>query len=218
MVYRIFDLNSSVNTKEWDPFFSKCPKDPYVMEGFRYKSISWHEGKYNDFRVLPHAPLFQDKKINNVHGNIIRNYPAIESELFKRSDYHSLLNIFSNACRLKGTEIILVQLQRIDCNSFKEGLPAIEGFHRDGIDWLGVFVISRTNIIGAETQIKDKFGKIILSKTIDEGNLLLIDDTKVFHYSTPIRPKENADYGFRDVVLITACSKKLMGGKEMREK
>ncbi|STX50481.1 Uncharacterized protein conserved in bacteria [Legionella busanensis] len=211
MKYCIFDLNDIVKIKEWGKFFSNSPKDPYVQEGFRYKSISWHCGEDKNFKLLPHYPLFQEKKYNQIHGNIVRDYSPIDNELHQREDFYNLLYKFSTICRLKSEEVILVQLQRIDCHSNQQGLTALEGFHRDGIDWLGIFVVSRTNITGAKTQVKDSLGQIIFDKIIPEGNLLILSDTEVLHYSTPIVPSINANYGYRDVVLITACSKNLIG-------
>src|SRR5687768_795454 len=132
MKYYICDLNDNVKIKEWDKFFSNCPKDPYVEAGFRYKSISWHSGVDNNFKLLPHAPLFQEKKYNQIHGDISRDYPPIENELLKREDFQQLLYKFSTLCQLKSSDVILVQLQRIDCHSNQPGLTALEGFHRDG--------------------------------------------------------------------------------------
>lgn len=213
MKYRFLDLNGIVKTQEWGKFFLNCPKDPYVPEGFRYKSISWHCGLDENFKCLPHAPLLQEKKYNPVHGDISRDYSAIENELHQRADFYQLLHKFSTVCQLKNNEVILVQLQRIDCHSDQQGLTALEGFHRDGIDWLGIFVVSRNNIIGAKTQVKDESNQLIFDEIIPEGNLLILRDPEVLHYSTPIIPDINANYGSRDVVLITACSKNLMGPK-----
>lgn len=193
--------------------FDHCPVDPYVPEGYRYKTISWHEGAFNRFNPLPHTTLIQSKIYNPVHGDLVRTYPPNAQNLLSREDFRALLTKFSTECQLSKEDIILVQLQRIDCDFNNKGLPAVEGFHRDGIDWLGIFVVSRTNIVGGETQIKNEFDEIIFQKTIPAGELLLIDDRRVLHYTTPIEPEpqHKQQYGYRDVVLLTACSKKLMG-------
>jgi hypothetical protein len=211
--YNLQDINNKIKIDEWKIFFNNCPKDEYVPEGFRYKRLSWYRISPTGFlELLPHAPLIQSKSYNPVHGDILRDYQPLEKELTIKKDFLFFVKNFSEYCNLKPEDVILVQLQRITCNKDQVGHPAVEGFHRDGVDWLGLMVVSRHNILGAETYLKDESDQIIFESTLQEGELLIIDDRKMLHYTTPIKSNDEAlNHGYRDVIIITACSKSLMG-------
>ena len=84
------------------------------------------------------------------------------------------------------------------------GRPTPEGAHRDGVDLVAVILVGREGVKGGETRVFDADGPAGLRFTMSEPwSLLLLDDARVIHESTPIQPLERAG-GHRDTLVLTA--------------
>ena len=82
------------------------------------------------------------------------------------------------------------------------GRPTPEGAHRDGVDMVAVFMVERSGIKGGETRVFDADGPNGQRFTLAEPwSLLLLDDARVIHESTPIQPL--AEGGHRDTLVVT---------------
>jgi hypothetical protein len=82
------------------------------------------------------------------------------------------------------------------------GRPTPEGAHRDGVDLVAVFLVERHGIKGAETRVFEADGPHGQRFTLTEPwSLLLLDDERVIHESTPIQPLQSVAY--RDTLVIT---------------
>ena len=87
------------------------------------------------------------------------------------------------------------------------GRPTPEGAHRDGVDFVAVFMVNRTNIKGGETRVFEANGPQGERFTLSEPwSLMLLDDTRVIHESTPIQPL--AEGGHRDTLVLTCRADK----------
>ena len=77
-----------------------------------------------------------------------------------------------------------------------------EGAHRDGVDMVAVFMVGRSGIKGGETRVFDADGPNGQRFTLAEPwSLLLLDDARVIHESTPIQPLQPG--GHRDTLVVT---------------
>jgi hypothetical protein len=82
------------------------------------------------------------------------------------------------------------------------GRPTPEGAHRDGVDMVAVFMVARTGIKGGETRVFDAEGPNGQRFTLAEPwSVLLLDDARVIHESTPIQPLQPD--GHRDTLVVT---------------
>ncbi len=82
------------------------------------------------------------------------------------------------------------------------GRPTPEGAHRDGVDLVAVFLVGRDGIKGGETRVFESLGPNGQRFTMTEPwSLLLLDDTRVIHESTPIQPTGLG--GHRDTLVVT---------------
>ena len=82
------------------------------------------------------------------------------------------------------------------------GRPTPEGAHRDGVSLVAVFLVSRHHIKGGETRVFEADGPAGRRFTLDEPwSLLLLDDERVIHETTPIQPT-GAD-AHRDTLVVT---------------
>jgi len=84
------------------------------------------------------------------------------------------------------------------------GRPTPEGAHRDGVDFVAVFLVARESIKGGETRVFEAAGAAGLRFTLARPwSLLLLDDARVIHESTPIQPEDPAAPGHRDTLVLT---------------
>ena len=84
------------------------------------------------------------------------------------------------------------------------GRPTPEGAHRDGVDLVAVFLVGRHRIKGGESRVFEADGPSGQRFTLTEPwSLLLLDDARVIHESTPIQPLEANEMGWRDTLVIT---------------
>tara|TARA_Y100001933_G_C19004973_1_gene566193 strand:- start:2495 stop:3130 length:636 start_codon:yes stop_codon:yes gene_type:complete len=198
---------TSVDIGVFEDYFENMPYDPYVKGDFRkrrYSSIK--KDHYGKFELLPHKTFVQEAKINDLLGDVEREYDELEQELLFSDDF---LNIVEGFVKLSGinpyiTEIGIHQM-RILSSEYIKGEPAPEGRHQDGFDYVGIFCARRVNVTGGESEVflnKDDETPI-LSKILDENELLIVSDRDVFHNATKLSPV-NMELGYRDVFVFTA--------------
>jgi hypothetical protein len=83
------------------------------------------------------------------------------------------------------------------------GRPTPEGAHRDGVDFVSVFLIGQEGVKRGETRVFEAASPHGQLFTLTEPwSLLLLDDAKVIHESTPIRPTGNVP-AHRDTLVLT---------------
>ena len=91
------------------------------------------------------------------------------------------------------------------------GRPTPEGAHRDGVDFVAVFLVDRHHIKGGETRVFEAHGPHGQRFTLTEPwSLLLLDDARVIHESTPIQPV--GAHAHRDTLVVTLRAGGFQGG------
>ena len=92
------------------------------------------------------------------------------------------------------------------------GRPTPEGAHRDGVDLVAVAMVGRHQIKGGETRVFEATGRRGERFTMtDPWSLLLLDDARMIHESTPIQPLTDAQPGWRDTLVVTCRSGSFQG-------
>ena len=82
------------------------------------------------------------------------------------------------------------------------GRPTPEGAHRDGVDLVAVFLVGREGVKGGETRVFEAEGPRGQRFTLTQPwSLLLLDDARMIHESTPIQPLTEG--GYRDTLVVT---------------
>ena len=93
---------------------------------------------------------------------------------------------------------------RIEAGAGTAGKPTPEGVHRDGVDWVLVLMVRRTNIAAGTTTIHDLARREIGAFTlVDPFDAALVDDRRCFHGVTPVVPLDAARPAHRDVLVAT---------------
>ncbi|MHB8623861.1 MAG: 2OG-Fe dioxygenase family protein [Sulfuricaulis sp.] len=184
--------------------FERIPLDPHFAPGYRCRTQSRFAIR-NDghLELLPAVPLYQTLDINPLqgYGGIYREYADVPRWLQDSPDFEALVNVWLShvPCEVK-----TFSAHQIRTNG--SGLPVPEGRHRDGYDWVGLYVVHRHNINPAcakSTIWWEKTEEILMQGVLQEGELLTIDDQMVTHYTTGLVPENPDDPSYRDVFIFT---------------
>ena len=82
-----------------------------------------------------------------------------------------------------------------------------EGIHQDGFNFIAISCINRKNIKGGLSNVyeNDKITKSY-SKILNIGEILILNDRKMFHDVTNIELDNLNNIGYRDIFVFTTIS------------
>jgi len=197
------------------PSWNDLPPDNYLKDGGRYRrrrhSCFVLEG--GEVAQAPHRAHWQPVEYNALHGGMQRWFEPMEAAVVASPAWRKLLRAIGQASSdLKGARKWFVEAHqfRIDTEG-GIGRPTPEGAHRDGVDLVAVFLIAREGIKGGETRVFEANGPAGQRFTLTEPwSLLLLDDERVVHESTPIQPI--AARAHRDTLVLTYRAGGFQGG------
>lgn len=187
-------------------YWEGLPRDPYLKDGgrYRFRRHASYEINKDVLTLVPHRAHWQSLNYNALHGGIERWFEPVQNQLISSPAWQSLLlGLGQTLSGLKPVSTWYVEAHqfRIDTTD-GIGRPTPEGAHRDGVDFVAVFLLDRVGIKGGETRIFDAYGSAGLRFTLTQPwSLLLMNDEKMIHESTPIQP--TGDYGYRDTLVLT---------------
>lgn len=188
--------------------WSDLPPDAFLKDGGRYRrrrhSCFVVEGE--QVQQVAHRAHWQPLEYNALHGGMQRWFepmaPAVVADpLWQRL----LVTVGSAVSGLHGRRPWYVEAHpfRIDTTD-GIGRPTPEGAHRDGVDLVAVFMLGRHGIKGGESRVFDANGPSGQRFTLTEPwSLLLLDDARVIHETTPIQPLVPGELGWRDTLVLT---------------
>ena len=197
---------NSINPAGFKPFFNDLPLDPYIKGNYRSRRLSRFIVSEDKLSKLPHGYLFQSKEYNPLVGDVKREFAELDDALIELDIFKYMVLAFSDSCKLHPEAEIGVHQIRTTCSPNNLGNPAPEGIHQDGTDFIGIFSVDRENIQGGETHLyAAKKEKPVFNKVLNPGELLLVNDHEFYHFTTPIKPQNDAQ-GTRDVFVLTSPS------------
>jgi hypothetical protein len=191
------------------------PPDNYLKDGGRYRSRR-HSCFVVDGEAVeqaPHRAHWQPVEYNALHGGMQRWFEPMQPSVVQQAAWR---------CMLRGIARVASELKReqpwyVEAHQFRIdteggiGRPTPEGAHRDGVDLVAVFLVGRHGIKGGETRVFQADGPAGQRFTLTEPwSLLLLDDERVVHESTPIQPVEGR--GHRDTLVLTYRAGGFQGG------
>jgi hypothetical protein len=192
--------------------WSGLPRDTYLRDGGAYRSRrhscfvqSLPSGALS---ATPRRPHWQPTSYNALHGGMERWFEPIESEVLSAPVWSQLVaalgSLFGQLRKVDQWFIEAHQFRIDTTNGI--GRPTPEGAHRDGVDFVAVILVNRRNVRGGETHVFDAAGRSGVRFTMQEPwSMLLMDDARVIHETTPIQPDQGN--GFRDTLVITYRAK-----------
>jgi hypothetical protein len=195
--------------RAWHRFWDALPFDAHLRDGGRYRRRRHGCFIVDGDAVSAVAPRahWQPVAYNALHGGIERWFEPLPADLVADADWTRLLAALGRcASALRGTQRWFVEAHpfRIETGSEGIGRPTPEGAHRDGVDMVAVILVARNNVKGGETRVFDARGPQGLRFTLAEPwSVLLLDDARVIHETTPIQPQDAARPAQRDTLVLT---------------
>lgn len=192
---------------ELRPSWDELPPDGYLRDGGRYRrrrhSCFVVEGE--TVTQAPHRSHWQPVEYNALHGGLERWFEPIEPSVVARPIWSRLLRRLAECCTAMkpATPRWYVEAHpfRIDTTD-GIGRPTPEGAHRDGVDFVAVILVAREGVKGGETRVFEAQGPRGIRFTLSEPwSVMLLDDERVIHETTPIQPL--APGGHRDTLVLT---------------
>jgi hypothetical protein len=185
-------------------FFDNLPLDPYLAEPYRSRRFSQFRVAPERLELLGHRFFVQAKEYNRLLGDVRRYYAELDEELTAVEDFRRIVFDFVETCHIPTREADVDVHQIKVISAVRPGCPAPEGVHRDGFDYIGICCVSRDNIDGGETTLYEPGGsEPIYRKTLEPGELLVVNDRRLLHYTSPIEAAD-ARGGARSVFILTA--------------
>jgi len=200
--------------RDWDRFaasWNDLVLDTHLPEGHRYRrrryaTLSANAGE-TTFRLEPHQPHYQHLEYNPLVGGIERWFEPIEGDVLASESFRRIM-AFTLAlyAPLKPTSDWHVEVHqfRIEARPEAAGQPTPEGVHRDGVDYVLVLLVARSNIESGTTTVHAMDGRQLGSFTLAAAlDAALVDDARVKHGVTPVRPVDSSKPACRDVLVVT---------------
>ena len=188
------------------PSWDDLPPDAYLKDGGRYRRRRHSSFVVEGQAVIQaqHRAHWQPLEYNALHGGMQRWFEPMHPAVVQSPAWPKLLRALAQVSSdLRGRQPWYVEAHqfRIDTEG-GIGRPTPEGAHRDGVDLVAVFLVSRQGIKGGETRVFQADGPAGQRFTLAEPwSVLLLDDERVVHETTPIQPLGTA--GHRDTLVLT---------------
>ena len=191
--------------------WERLETDRFMADGGRYRrrrhaNFSTRAGVAGHLRG-PHRPHFQAVVHNSLNGGVERWFAPIEDAVADGPALRAMLDL-GRAVADAGTPgadwFVEVHQFRIEAAAGAPGFPTPEGVHHDGVDYVLIGMIARTNLAGGETLITDDAGAELARFTLlDRLDTAFVDDRRVMHGVTPVQPVDPGLPSCRDVLVIT---------------
>jgi hypothetical protein len=197
---------------DWPEFaasWNDLGPDTYMADGGRYR-----KRRHAVFAVTasgivrqPAQPHYQSRDYNTLNGGIERWFEPVTERVGAGPTLTTILTF----CRTLFGKVSPAHVWHVEVHQFRiearrgeTGRPTPEGMHRDGVDYVLVLLVNRTNIVSGVTSVHDLAGKELGAFTLTEPfDAALVDDARVMHGVTPVEPLDPAAPGYRDVLVVT---------------
>ncbi len=196
---------SELHPERFASYFDNLPVDPYIKGTFRRRRFSRFSGTPENLQRLEHKYFVQSKAVNQLAGDIKRDFPELEESMTETEEFKTLVASFVDFSKIDPTvtEIGVHQI-RVVASRDEQGEPAPEGIHKDGFDFVGIFCINRDGVSGGETHLyREKDQPPIFDKVLQPGEFVMVNDRSLYHYASAVAPTRDTR-GVRDVFVFTA--------------
>lgn len=204
---------------EWDAFagsWNDLLPDIYLADHGRYRRRRHAVFTAPDAATGPdgrivraaHQPHYQSREYNPLQGGIERWFEPILADIGAGRPLATILQfchqLFGGMAPEVRTWRVEVHQFRIEAREGEPGQPTPEGVHRDGVDYVLVLMVRRTNIAQGTTTIHARDGRLLGSFTLaDPFDAALVDDARVYHGVTAVEAIDAARAAYRDVLVVT---------------
>lgn len=199
---------------DWDAFadsWNDLGLDRFMADGGRYRRRRFAAFAADAAGIVrkPHQPHYQSRDYNGLNGGVQRWVEPILEPVAQHPVTQGVLReglaLFQSLTDdpLPAWHVELHQF-RIEAGDGEAGLPTPEGAHRDGVDWVIVMLVNRHNVASGVTDIFGPDGARLGAFTLERPrDSVFLDDHRVLHGVTAIRPLEPGAPARRDVLVAT---------------
>lgn len=186
--------------------------DRFLRDGARFRLRRY--GRYywspttDLLGPLPNQPYFQLPDENTYAGGIRRQFAPLLPDTVHNPFLHALVRSTFAFLPLaddrhgKTWEVRIHQI-RIMAAPDEPGVPAPEGIHQDGTDFLTLHLVRRQNVVGGESTIYDLERKPIARHTMrDPLDSWILEDPRIMHGVTPVYSADRRTVGTRDLLGV----------------
>lgn len=205
-------LEKSGKLTDWAAFaasWDDLGPDTYMADGGRYRKRRHAVFIVNADGIERQAaqPHYQSRDYNTMNGGIERWFDVVTEPVGSGGSMSTVLifcrNLFGMVSPARTWHVEVHQF-RIEARRGETGRPTPEGMHRDGVDYVLVLLVNRTNIASGMTSVHDLAGHPLGDFTLTAPfDAALVDDARVMHGVTPVEPVDQAEPGYRDVLVVT---------------
>ena len=208
---RLIGPSALADWADYAATWNHLAQDDYMADGGRYR-----RRRFAAFEVAPgavarlaHQPHFQSLDYNRLNGGVERWFEpvtgAVADHALTGQIMDLALDVFGGLSPQPGFPWCAEFHQfRIEARPGEDAQPTPEGVHRDGVDWVIVMLVARENVAAGVTSIFDPAGAPLGAFTLTQPlDAVFIDDNRVFHGVTAIKPVDPSKPAYRDVLVAT---------------
>lgn len=207
-------LEAAGSLRDWPTFaasWNDLHLDTYMADGGRYRRRRhgvFASARRGAITLCPDQPHWQSRDYNPLNGGIARWFEPLAPATLEGDSLRTVLRWLRALCndllpQASGWHIEVHQF-RIEAGPERAGLPTPEGKHRDGVDFVLVLMIHRSNIREGTTSIHALDGTQLGSFTLAEPfDAAIVEDARVFHGVTAVEPIDPTQPAARDVLVVT---------------
>lgn len=185
--------------------FARLPEDTYAEKGLRGRRYSRYRmdssGKVNH---LSHEDFVQSSAINKAVGDVERRFEEIESGTENDPGFVAMFEAFRAHTGFGPETVVGAHQIRWHCRN-KVMIPAPEGTHQDGFDYIAMFMVESKNLSGGEILVyKTPAESPMVKETLKSGEYVVLNDKRLFHDAAPLVPDPTPEDGHWDLIVLTA--------------
>lgn len=202
------------HTQQFRNSWNRLKTDNYMRDGGHYRKrrfAMFDLANEKVERIILNRAHYQDQRYNRLNGGLQRQYFPWEATTLNNPCLQSLLGRVQRLPMLKKrAQKWWVQAHqfRIETNQHSQGHPTPEGIHQDGCEFTLIVMMDRQNVQGGESTVYDLQETPLTHTTLlKPWDTLLVNDRKVKHGVSAIRPLDPTKAAWRDVMVMTFHTK-----------
>ncbi|EGU47147.1 hypothetical protein VII00023_00795 [Vibrio ichthyoenteri ATCC 700023] len=186
------------------PSFSSLPHTQHADGQYRLRRYSVVRFVDGQVKVTDKHDFVQIEDINHFQGDIVRQFEPLLDATLSSQGMQEMCALFVESNELANGQEIEIHQIRVTA-VFDETQVAPEGVHQDGFDHIALVGIDRHNIVGGEIMLyNDNHEAPFFRKVLENGDVALLADSKLWHNACPIRAIDHQHEGHMDVFVLTA--------------
>jgi hypothetical protein len=190
--------------------WNDLPLDEYMADGGRYRRRrhAVFTAANDELLRQPHQPHFQSLRDNPLNGGVARWFAPVRDHIGDGDALRSAIRLLTTIANLRCGKVspwrVEVHQFRIESRAGEQGQPTPEGMHRDGVDFVLVTLIARSNVGEGVSTISDPSGTALLRVQLAERfDSIVLEDSRVRHGVSPVIALDPTRPAFRDALVVT---------------